>query len=680
MRPRSPRVPVLVAIAAGAGLLGFLPVVWAAADEVGQQLAIGLVILLYAVTATAILVARPGNRVAGPMLAGAVAWAVGEPLLAWGVDAWARSEPSVSGAAYAVVTGSAVRGAGWLVLVLAVPLAFPDGRSAWPERRTPWVLVGGAVALLVLGSVLAPYPLDSRVAQLRSPTGVPLALKTVADLVSLAALALAAVALVVAMAGLRLKWRAADELQRLQLLWFTAAFALPLACLPLAATPWASPWLFAAVTAPTPIALGIALLQRRLYDIELLTSRSLTYVFVSISAVAVYVGTVGVVGLVLRRQGAQWLPWLGAAVIALLFTPLRSMVQRLANRITYGHWSAPAEVLAATERRLKDATDLIGLIDALVADLAELLRLPHVEVSDPQGWVVSEAGPAPRADDSDVDGVPLAAFGTSVGHLTWTRTSLRTSERALLEGVGRQLGEALHAVVLTDRLRSSQERLVLAREEERKRLRRDLHDGLGPSLASLGLDVDRLRNRLADLDGSGTDAELVRLRGAIHECVAEVRRVVEGLRPPALDELGLAGALTQLAARASLGDGGSPDPGVDATIDLDELPPLSAATEVAAYRIVQEALTNAVRHSGGHSVRLSVGTDGDELVLVVCDDGHGTVEPRPGGVGLGAMQERATLVGGRLDIVGAPGSGTHVSARLPLSSRLDRSTSAATPR
>jgi signal transduction histidine kinase len=198
---------------------------------------------------------------------------------------------------------------------------------------------------------------------------------------------------------------------------------------------------------------------------------------------------------------------------------------------------------------------------------------------------------------------------------------------------------------------------VLAREEERKRLRRDLHDGLGPALAALTLHVDALRNRL---DAPAVDADLLRLRSGIQGTVLDVRRMVEGLRPPALDELGLPGAVEQLADRLTAG--------TDLLVDVAIVGPLAlpAAVEVAAYRVAQEALTNVVRHAGAQRACVRVRVDGGELVLEVTDDGTGTPAPRDGGVGLGSMRERAEELGGRLEVTGRPGRGTRVVARLPV--------------
>nr|WP_255622099.1 sensor histidine kinase [Tessaracoccus sp. OS52] len=256
--------------------------------------------------------------------------------------------------------------------------------------------------------------------------------------------------------------------------------------------------------------------------------------------------------------------------------------------------------------------------------------------------------------------------------MRWARTPLRSGDRRLLEAVGRQLGEALHAAALVEELRRAQERLVSAREEERKRLRRDLHDGLGPSLAALGLEVDSLRNRIPSLPAARADAELVALRSGIQSTVAEVRRVVEGLRPPALDELGLGGAVTQLARRLTgtpsetAGAHGEAVPQV--TVQVGELPALPAATEVAAFRISQEALTNVVRHAMARRVWLGVNVEEGDLVVRVQDDGNGQVASRDGGVGLVGMRERAEEVGGDVAVEAHPGLGTTITARLPLPS------------
>jgi len=240
---------------------------------------------------------------------------------------------------------------------------------------------------------------------------------------------------------------------------------------------------------------------------------------------------------------------------------------------------------------------------------------------------------------------------------------LREADRELLVDLGRQLGTLVHAVGLLDAVRASQERLVLAREEERRRLRRDLHDGLGPALAALLMRVDTLRNllraRLDDDASAVADEGLLALRAGIQGTVADVRRIVEGLRPPALDELGLPDAVAQLADRLTAGAE------LTVQVSADPLPRLEAAVEVAAYRITQEALANVLRHAGARSasVRLESGQGG--LVVEIRDDGHGVVVPRADGVGLASMRERAEEIGGTFGLVPRPGAGTTIRAFLP---------------
>jgi len=249
----------------------------------------------------------------------------------------------------------------------------------------------------------------------------------------------------------------------------------------------------------------------------------------------------------------------------------------------------------------------------------------------------------------------LTAYGVRVGVLRWSRRRLRDADRVLLSDLAGQVGSLVHAAGLLREVRAAQERLVLAREDERRRLRRDLHDGLGPALAGLALQVDTLRNRL----GPSADEGLLTLRSGITATIADVRRIVEGLRPPALDELGLAGALTLLADR--LARSGP----VKVVVVETGLPRLPAAVEVAAYRIVQEALTNAVRHAGASTARVELALHHDGLCVRVQDDGTGVLRPRPEGNGLTTMRERAEEIGGSFDIRPEPGVGTTVSVRLP---------------
>jgi signal transduction histidine kinase len=201
---------------------------------------------------------------------------------------------------------------------------------------------------------------------------------------------------------------------------------------------------------------------------------------------------------------------------------------------------------------------------------------------------------------------------------------------------------------------------VLAAEQERRRLRADLHDGLGPSLAGLGLLVDRAQN--PQRAGEAVDDDLLAVREGLRTTVVDVRGLVEGLRPPAIDDLGLYGALAALGA-------GLTDP-ADIQLDLDlpeGRPSLLAAVEVAAYRVAQEALTNVVRHSSATRCRLRSTVAADGLELSVSDDGRGFDPSRVNGrgVGLGGMAERAREIGGSVEVGPNDEGGTTVMVRLP---------------
>jgi signal transduction histidine kinase len=337
-----------------------------------------------------------------------------------------------------------------------------------------------------------------------------------------------------------------------------------------------------------------------------------------------------------------------AGVVAVSFAPLRDALQGAANKLTYGQWSEPGDVLAGIGRRLSDASDVPALLKTLSDELSQTLGLAYVEIVDASKTSLARTGEPETADE-----IPLLAYGTQVGMLRWSSRNLRDSDQGLLGDVANQLGSVVHAATLLQLVRTAQERLVAAREEERKRLRRDLHDGLGPALAALTLQVDTLRNQSAP-----ADAELLKLRDGIQSTVLDVRRLVEGLRPPAIDELGLSEAVHQLAGRLSKHSE------LVVTVNANGLPVLPAAVEVAAYRIAQEALTNTVRHSEAHNCTVELAESDGVLVVRVVDDGNGAVAPRPGGLGLASMRERTEEIGGKFVV--ETSSGTAITARLPI--------------
>ena len=644
------RVPAALSVAALAiaGAVVAVAVTGSRADF--DDVAILLVVTAYAVVGIAVELARPAHQVGRLMLGGAALWGAGEGALAVSLDGLA-SDPDSSMLVLVGVLGTAMRGLGWLLLIVGLPLVFPDGKPS--SERAKWLVIATVVAFTA-GTLLSPVPLEERLEEFDNPIGVPDTVRLLADLPALGGLVLAAVALFVAIRALVRRYREGAELLRQQVLVFVAAFAVPLLVLPLTATPVARPWMFALSVLPVPVAVAVAMFQRRLYDVQLAVSRTITYLALSVALAGVYALVVGGVGVMLRDSGAAWLPWAAAGVVAVAFAPLRESLQGAVNRLTYGRWSAPAEVLADTGRRLADSADSRVLLTSLTAELVQGLALTYAEIRDATGRTLAEAG---TPSDVPTDRLSLTAFGRDVGELRWSGRQLRPSDRSLLVDLCHQIGGAVHTAGLVEALSQAQERLVLAREQERKRLRSDLHDGLGPSLAGLGFQLDAVHN-LIDT-GEPVEEPLAGLRAGLAETVTEVRRIVEGLRPPAIDDLGLFGAVGALGRDLAEGSG------LELALDLPEQRvTLPAAVEVAAYRVAQEALTNVVRHAGASSCRVSGSVEDGSLVLEVRDDGRGgAVSGR--GLGIPGMRQRAREIGGRVE-VSSLDPGTAVTVRLPV--------------
>jgi len=300
--------------------------------------------------------------------------------------------------------------------------------------------------------------------------------------------------------------------------------------------------------------------------------------------------------------------------------------------------------------------------------VAQVLRLPFVamRLTDGDGTILAAAHGTPPTGDVELLYLPLTYRGEELGNLILAPRSvgesLNGADRRLLADLGRQAGPAVQAARLTADLRRSRERLVTTREEERRRLRRDLHDGVGPSLAGALMKMEVARARLLERPEEAHRL-LSEMAADTRRTIDEVRRLTYDLRPPALDELGLVGALREQAATYA---GASAQP-LTVQIEAPELPVLPAAVEVAAFRIGLEALTNVVRHAGASRASLRLAIHADDLVLEVQDNGRGVDRaPHPAGVGHRSMVERSEELGGSVVVTDAVPRGTLVRARLPL--------------
>jgi signal transduction histidine kinase len=266
--------------------------------------------------------------------------------------------------------------------------------------------------------------------------------------------------------------------------------------------------------------------------------------------------------------------------------------------------------------------------------------------------------------------LPLVYQNKTIGQLLLGQRApgenFSPADHRLLNDLAREAGVAVHAVSLTTHLQRitadlqrSRESLVTTREEERRRLRRDLHDGLGPTLASLVQLLDTAR-MLVSCDPDAANMLLGDIKGQLKATITDIRRLVYALRPPALDELGLVSAIREHIERFNQ------PKGLQISMDApDSLPLLPAAVEVAAYHIALEAVTNVVRHANAQTCRIRLSLD-HGLIIEIMDDGEGLPVDRHVGVGLTSMRERAEELGGECRIEPVATHGLCVRARLPL--------------
>jgi len=535
-----------------------------------------------------------------------------------------------------------------------LPLLLPDGFL--PSRRWRPALALSIVALAAqaVNWALLPYDLQDVplvVRDLTNPVGLLVAASP-AVLGTITLLTVAAVAL--ALASVAVRWRASSGDRRQQLKWLLVGGAATVVVFALGfLIPQPVGEYVAALGAlPIPLACGIAALRHRLWDVDLVVSVGLRYTMLSAVIIAVYAAVVALLG---ASTGA---PVVATVVVAVVLLPLHSLLQRWTNRLVFGEPDDPVTALARLGERLEATSDPADVADRLLPEVAarvsSLLQSPYAAIRSADGAVV-EHGDRP----DDVDRVPLRYGGAEVGVLELTPRARSRAEGRRLDQLARQAAVAVHSVLLTREARRSRQLVVAAREEERRRLRWDLHDGVGPAIAGLALQAETARDLVAD-DPVAATAILDRLVPRLNGAVADVRAIVHELRPPTLDELGLAGAVRELATRFAVR-------GRRVDADVSELGELPAAVDLAAYWIISEALANTARHSDARTIRVAVRRDGRWLRLEVADDGTGIDADAPAGVGLASMRSRAEEVNGHCTIgPAADGSGVVVAARLPL--------------
>jgi signal transduction histidine kinase len=489
--------------------------------------------------------------------------------------------------------------------------------------------------------------------------------------------------------------RDASRVQKQQLKWVVASF-MPLMLLyfiqyftfdfPIALTGQgllttsAQALVFTLITEPLwyvgqvllAVAFGLAVFRYRLWDIDLIINRTLVYASLTGLTILLYVLVVGALGAFFHASSSPLPFFLATGLVAIVFEPLRRRIQGGINHLMYGKRDDPYQVLSSLTRRLEQILVPGAVLPALVETVAQALKLPYVSVQLKKGEEIETAASYGKPV-SDPLRLALVYQNEAIGELLLGRRAageeFSPQDQKLLADIARVAGTAAYNVLLTSELQRSRARVVTGREEERRRLRRDLHDGLGPILASQGLKLAAI-SHLVDQDPSEARRLLDNVIQQNENTVGDLRRLVSGLRPPALDELGLANAIREQVLQPKGGISSQETLQVQVEVEPENLPPLPAAVEVNAYRITLEALTNVIRHAQASNCHVRIALIGNEtqaaLELQVSDDGRGIPSNYLAGVGLASMRERAEEIGGKLSVQAAPQGGTQVVAWLPL--------------
>jgi signal transduction histidine kinase len=590
----------------------------------------------------------------------------------WALDGFSQSYIRIAVSADGVDPGSNLAlwflnrfGAVLPLGIAALLLIFPTGRflPGWLGRIGIAALGGMVVAVVLV--ILAPATTTPHVADL--PSGIDFdylaldPLRGASDVLRPLSGLLTAAGVLISMLTAVLRYRGsagADRDRMRWLIWAIVVMALTLAAVAVADVGSAIDVVIVGIAVLPVVAMTVGVVRPTVVPVENLLVRTLVLGAVAVSLLGVDLLVVAVLSHTLGSLGQRQLVTVVLLVTALGYGPLRHRLYRLVQAWILGSRGNRYDVmagLAANLESIEDGPAQLGAVARAVAD-AFGVRYVAVEVDRPGGErLTATFGDRPE----EVRTLPITYRESEVGRLVLParglRSRLSSRDEQLLGDLVRQAATAARTSRLADELQASRERLVSTREEERRRIRRDLHDGLGPAMAGVVYQLETAR-LLVETDPAGTTAQLDSVREHVQEIVADVRRLVHELRPPALDDRGLVGAVRQLAEHQQL----------PVSVSADDLGSLSAAVEVAAYRIVAESLTNVLRHAEAGSARVRLERSAADLTVEVSDDGVGIGEDVQAGVGLLSIRERAAELGGRTDVSCPPSGGTVVRAVLPL--------------
>jgi two-component system NarL family sensor kinase len=643
--------PAAVWTAAGAVVLTAAAIVIALGGEKAEpyellaRLGLGLAVVTCAALGGLVLAGRPGHRLGLALLGGGALGSLWTLATAT-VDAVDTATPLGQWAAWLGNWSFT----GLLVLVTWPLLLFPDGRLPSRRWRPVAALVALAIASIALRGALDPGDLDEIDGSVLNPLGIPASWDWV-DALGVFGFGIP-IGVVAGMVAVQIRARTRSDRGIRAALWASRALAANFVlCLALnadeavyAATLTTSVGAFAATAA-------VVILRDRAVEVDVLLRRAFIVAGVAVGSLLAFLAVFAVATLLAGSPASALAGGLGAALVAV---PLRIRVRDGVDRALYGHRD-PSTAVRRLGEQLELADEPADALPGVAAALSETLGASAVRIDPDPTLGLPGAHAGGELYEPRIERV-VSHRGLALGRLiVGARVPgelYGPADLALAEVLVRQLALVLDTLRMAAEVQHSREAIVTAREEERRRLRRELHDGLGSALAGIALTLQAAQNA----GGPTGDGLVEGAREQTEAAVADVRRIVRGLRPPMLEDLGLAAALRAHADRLAPLE-------VEIAVPAEPLP---AAVELAVYRIVTEALTNAVRHAGARCCRVELRAGGDEAVLEVADDGAGLAPDATAGVGLRSMRERAAELGGRVELESASGGGLMIRVLLPL--------------
>ncbi len=568
-----------------------------------------------------------------------------------------------------------------LVLYGILLLLFPDGRL--PSRRWLPVVMVGVVAMTASSAldVVAPGPLAdyAMVTPPQNPFGIPLP-DLAQHVVGLSLFIGLFGFLLLSIVSVVIRFRRAGPELRLQLKWFALAGSLLVATFvgSNVITPvgsWPPPPVGVAeliAAGAMSVAIAIAILRHRLFDIDLVISRTVAYGALAGVIAAFYIAVVAGVGSLLASgsESRLFLAIVATAFVAVAFQPLRARLERLANRLVYGVRAVPYEVLADFTTRLDGRENSLQLLPVMARMLAQGTGSDAATV-----WLHENGREVPASSfpehqhvtpDTATRSVLLQHAGANLGTLTVVRRSgeaLSPTEERLMDGLASQAGLVLHSAGLQDELsrrmlelRQSRHRLVTAQDEARRRLERDLHDGAQQNLVSLRMKLG-LAASVAREKPDSLEPLLQEMQSELGDALDSLRNLARGVYPPLLEAEGLKAALRARARQVPIS--------IDVQCGPERYP---RELEGAVYFCCSEALQNLSKHSRATKGSLRVWCDDGRLCFEVGDNGRGLDPTRAkSGGGLQNIRDRLDVLGGVADVSSAPGTGARVAGWVPLS-------------